>query len=1529
MNESKPRYAAFISYRHGGEDARWAKWLHRALESWRIPKRLAGSVEGRRRIGRVFRDEEELAASPNLSESIVEAMRASEFLIVICSPRTVESEWVDREVQQFREWGRHNQILSLLIDGEPKTAFPKSLKELRRTTTHDSKTPQSTLAQREAVETVEPLAADVRVALGLAGRSGRKLAFLRIVATLLGVSFDELRQREQQRQVRRLTVTIFTVTVLATVLAGLAGFAWLQKLEADTQRGIAVQQTGEAKYQRGVAQDLQKVAENESQRAESRLNTLRLRTGFERADADDLTAALPWFVEALRQEQGKPDRADIHRLRVETTLAECPTLMQCLNTSTAKTDPRMQRTAVIRDGVAEILDLRTKQRIGLPLQHSSVRSVFWSPDGELVATVGDGVRLHNSRTCQPIGPAQLESFSCGDLVFTNDGKKVLVREKGWPPPGRGRWLDTANGNEISWLPDVFADRKNSALRVWETNGQQIVSVVETFQPRTWEVTIHQISPPKLQQTLTIPFEHAGIEQAAISEDGNVVALVISDKGTLDRFAQCWSVLKGEPSGPRQTAPGGVANIDLSPDGRHLVLTTRSELGAMQGRRTLPQETRVHSVSSGDMQGLPCYHTDGLDRAFFDPSGAFFVTQGATECRVWETITAEPHTPPLRHRGGLRTVHFDDTGRFLVTAGDGSLRVWDLAQTRARIPLTIDYGTVSSNPYFTQVRYVADGEFAVTNGFGRARLWRTADGQFHRELNAGPLTDFMVQHVDGNPAHLLTGIVGTQGNRTVKAQVFDAATGQTIGPEMTSAAAEGDFVRFDPVIKIDPAQSRYAVSRHDGSIGLYEVTTGRVVTESLPHASRASVIEFSPDGQVVVTGSEGGNIQLWQTSNGEPVGESYDAGSAVIHLQFGHDQFFLAAITSGFSDNGRLCLWLDDELDEPDVSLEYSVGLLAFAVSPDETRFATGTTDGRARLWKLNEDRTALVATTPVLEHPGRISAVAFDASGRLLLTGGGDPPPAWTNGFARIWHVENGLPVTPWITQRLKVTDVAFHPQRLDWAVVGDDAGYVTSRGDWNLSLSQLLALAELTADAHIDSTGGMVPLPDDRRRRNVTQLAAVLSGEGWKIADQRARIWHQEQARRWEDASEWAFALRHLDSLIEEDPTNAILHVRRARAHYRLGHWRQAIADSSQAIALGQKSTEVFYFRGSSHAALREWSKAEKDCRRVIDPANIDRPLIINQATADYLLELASVQAEQGKRQETLETLLHLNLAGQWFRLEEYAKSWEQRGRLWSAVAACDRLLYEMAGSARLLRRRARLLEQLGQIAEARQDFDTILTRDSQNSEDWQKRAELSMRLEDWSAAANDFEQAVNRNSTQLSAWIGWALTPLISEDIDTHRTRCRQLLPVAQQAASRQRMTLTLCLIADPSTASELDLRPLADALAADYQASPNHELGIVLSALQQRIGNSEEAIAKLRSLVRKGGTASDREFGRSFLALAYADQNDSAAGSAVLNESALSDAMLADQNWWWAWLLQSSRQEAVAACKNARKSSQIQAP
>lgn len=215
------RYSAFISYNHRDRD--WAVWLHRALERYRIPKRLIGRPSPwgalAERLPPVFRDRDELATSSDLAASVRAALAESATLVVICSPNSARSKWVDQEIQTFIAAGREQFIRLIIVDGEPHS--PDPARECL---------PPSLI--RDGAP--EPLAADVRKQ-----GDGKQGAKLKILAGILGVPYDELRQREAARRQKRLAIIAVAASISFLVMAGLTVFAFISRGEAIEQRQLA------------------------------------------------------------------------------------------------------------------------------------------------------------------------------------------------------------------------------------------------------------------------------------------------------------------------------------------------------------------------------------------------------------------------------------------------------------------------------------------------------------------------------------------------------------------------------------------------------------------------------------------------------------------------------------------------------------------------------------------------------------------------------------------------------------------------------------------------------------------------------------------------------------------------------------------------------------------------------------------------------------------------------------------------------------------------------------------------------------------------------------------------------------------------------------------------------------------------------------------------------------------------------------------------------------------------------------------
>ncbi len=201
------RYKAFISYSH--RDEPWASWLQRALERYRVPRRLVGEDgefgEIPANLAPVFRDREDLSSADDLSRQVLQELELSENLIVICSPAAAQSEWVNQEIRHFKSLGREHRVHAVIVDGDPlavdtaEFCFPQALIE------------------REDGRRREPLAADARKYA-----DGKPLARLKLIAGMLGIRLDDLRRRDMQRRRKTLWTAILGTTAVLAVTGFLA-----------------------------------------------------------------------------------------------------------------------------------------------------------------------------------------------------------------------------------------------------------------------------------------------------------------------------------------------------------------------------------------------------------------------------------------------------------------------------------------------------------------------------------------------------------------------------------------------------------------------------------------------------------------------------------------------------------------------------------------------------------------------------------------------------------------------------------------------------------------------------------------------------------------------------------------------------------------------------------------------------------------------------------------------------------------------------------------------------------------------------------------------------------------------------------------------------------------------------------------------------------------------------------------------------------------------------------------------------------
>ncbi len=210
-------YFAFISYSH--KDQKIAKRLKKRLQGYNLPSKLQKSYPALpKNLKPIFFDESNLVAlGGSLQESLQKNLDNSNYLIVICSPNSAKSEYVNDEVKHFIEIGRKSHIVPLIIEGVPYSGgetecFPSALRNLPREE--------------------QLLGVDMT-------KFGERHAFLRVIASMLELNLDKFvfyGEKERKRKVIRLgSIAAAVVIMVGTIIWYSAYYMNKKRYESDAQ----------------------------------------------------------------------------------------------------------------------------------------------------------------------------------------------------------------------------------------------------------------------------------------------------------------------------------------------------------------------------------------------------------------------------------------------------------------------------------------------------------------------------------------------------------------------------------------------------------------------------------------------------------------------------------------------------------------------------------------------------------------------------------------------------------------------------------------------------------------------------------------------------------------------------------------------------------------------------------------------------------------------------------------------------------------------------------------------------------------------------------------------------------------------------------------------------------------------------------------------------------------------------------------------------------------------------------------------
>lgn len=296
-------YDAFISYRHCDLDQFVAENLHKQMETFKLPKSLVKkNIASRKKIERVFRDKDELPLTNNFEDPVMQALIYSEYLIVVCSPRLKESAWCKKEIETFIQYHGREKVLVVLAEGEPQDSFPEELLYVEEPVYYEDGSVKITRKM------IEPLAADVRGKNKKEVLRNLKSELLRLLAPMFEVTYDDLRQRQRERKMKRIiTASVASAVVclaigIASTLAALHINKQKEKIESQSARIEAQAQEIYAQAEEIREQSDEIIAHNQVLTYNQAINLAE--DSMDYLDTDDRERAIETAVMALTEYDG-------------------------------------------------------------------------------------------------------------------------------------------------------------------------------------------------------------------------------------------------------------------------------------------------------------------------------------------------------------------------------------------------------------------------------------------------------------------------------------------------------------------------------------------------------------------------------------------------------------------------------------------------------------------------------------------------------------------------------------------------------------------------------------------------------------------------------------------------------------------------------------------------------------------------------------------------------------------------------------------------------------------------------------------------------------------------------------------------------------------------------------------------------------------------------------------------------------------------------------------------------------------------
>lgn len=828
------KYFAFISYKR--EDEAWAKWLQHKLEHYKLPSNLNGRTDLPKEIRPVFKDTSELNPG-NLPQQIHDALNQSRYLIVICSPRSAKSEWVNKEVETFIGMGRTDNIIPFIIDGK---AFAKNPNE-----------ECFPLAIRNFPAEQEILGANI-------SEMGRDAAAVKVVAQMFGLKFDELWQRHEREQRRKRLMIVLGALLLAFIGIGVAiGFSQQNKKIREQNEEILNKNERLHNDSLVMAAQMDSINKRDLQILQQQDSIANINEQLT-IESDNLNHSNWTIMKNQSQYIAKKAQVLLHKgdyIKAQRLLLEV--LPKKL------TYPDKPLTQEAKEAFLNSFNLKYNTIITKKTENINIFQKFsfasFSPDGHnILYGKGDSIIIIDADSFEIIREWQW-------YKQTN----YIPAHQSWSDPWKGYSTPEYQLKSLSYSPDgnLILSTTNSRLYLWDAKSGTCLYYTHDL----------------------------GLETACFSSDGQKILVTKNIALDEEKEDEKTGIIKVVNTATKKECCSFIAynkrvdQADFSPDGRQIVTLSKdtrniliwdAETGALidtlayvfspcfvhyspDGKYIATAESgrmKTWNVATGKVaKDLMC--SGGSDFNYSPDNNYIATVTDDKTITIIDTKTGEQIKNLYGHDKKINSIKFSPDGRRLVSSDKKNIIVWDV--TKENVLPHLQSEKILCDDYCYEADYSHDGRFIISITKNKTiKIWDAKTGKCLNTINAfrndpcycSPFAYSISLSPGGHT-------IATAGElRKTKIKIWDVKTGICLD----SLAGHSRAVTS---VCYSPDGKYLASTAADSTIRIWDAVK-RICLDTLKDPCNfVYSVNYSPDGRHMVTVSSNGKdtyrfVRIW-------------------------------------------------------------------------------------------------------------------------------------------------------------------------------------------------------------------------------------------------------------------------------------------------------------------------------------------------------------------------------------------------------------------------------------------------------------------------------------------------------------------------------------------------------------------------------------------------------------------------------------------------------------------------------------------